>query len=374
MNIIVPRHYTKEVEANFTAGLKGEYQIQVIDKEGNIRYPLGEQFHPNVITNIGLARLLTNSNPGRVVVSFGTDGARDSTLSSAILWCRAGSGSTAAAATDTQLENQYIAVGSPVATPTNFTGTGGSLTDSTLAISAGSVVHKWTKQFAAVTGAFTINELGLGWHQSDASTLFSRFVTPAPINLTDGQILRVVYQLTVSCPQYIDATTITGLSSNGFDMTGTAPDKGIRVTGDVATVFGQLDSTGVTAYPVSGGRYGLLPSTVGQATGWQILALGSGGTSFPAVGSASTVTTLATTNEVLSRSTVTPSGSPVVDCVYEFTVSNPVNTVENVNTFHLGISIEGVPNYQLHGIFDNPQTKSNEYKLLIGIRSGWTRL
>ncbi len=379
MNIIVPRHYTKEVEANFTAGLKGEYQVQVIDKEGNIRYPLGEQFHPNVITNIGLARLLTNAN-------FIGNPAFDCTFrtipgaAGAIQFCRVGSSTTAAAATDTQLLSQLA---DPAPTSTMYIGTGANMTDNSTVTSTGEVTHKWTYQFAAVgAGGASINEIGLGWDGTTPqvnNTLFSRFKTPSTISITDGQILRVVYQLTISCPQYITSTPVTSLESNGFNMEGD-----MKVIGGPGALFGELSSQGLFPPAITGRGelYGLVAGGYlagGTAAGGRSLGLLlAESNAFPAVGSGlTTPSSLASTITRVSR-TLTTGSAPYVDTVAEFSVSQPANTVSTVRSILLA---QGINEYvytpasaRVQILLDSAQEKADTHKLQIGIRSGWTRL
>ena len=204
-------------DCQFTAGVKGEYLPYIVNPDGTEEYPLGKEFMPNIITNIGLDRWFTNASMSSYVEAFA-----DNTFLPSINWCRVGSGTNPALASDTSLQSQ---LSDPAPTTTNFTGSGGCLSVLTNATSTGEVLHKITKQFSAVTGTVNINEIGLGWSASTASTLFSRFVTPSTITLSAGQQLRVIYQLTIKLPQYVTVSSISGISSPGFDMTGTAPSK-----------------------------------------------------------------------------------------------------------------------------------------------------
>lgn len=357
---------TKKIDREVCIGLSGEYQIQVVNQDGSVEYPLGEKFIKNVITNIGLDRFIQNQSTGGA-----GGGSYDTTLETTIAYLRVGSGSTAADATDTNLATQLT---NPAPSNTNYTGTGGCLTTLTDANTLGEVTHKITKQMPAVTGSVTINELGLGW-AATGETLFSRVVLGSPINLTNGQILRVAYQLKVKALQYVTASSVAGLSSNGFDITGTSPTKGIKIVGNSATIFGNLTSGGYNNAQ-TGALWALLASTTANNVARGVVQCGaravllSAGT-FPSVGSSATITELGT-DIVTTSSSYTGAGAGVstkyLDRVWEWTVSNPTNT-SNVVGMMVGYSGVGII-----FLFDATQSKSNEYKLQLGLRTSWTRL
>jgi hypothetical protein len=56
INPILPVSY------NFSAGVKGEYLPYIVNPDGTEEFPLGKEFIPNVITNIGLDRWFTNAD------------------------------------------------------------------------------------------------------------------------------------------------------------------------------------------------------------------------------------------------------------------------------------------------------------------------
>ncbi len=385
MNILVPKHYAREIEASFFPGIKGEYQIQVISPDGSISFPIGEQFHKNIITNIGLSRLITHSTRQ---YNYNYT-ASDTTYTETTVYCRVGSSATAAAAGDTQLGHQLL---DPAPTYTFYTGTDANKTETASALT-GVVTHKRTYQFAAVgpSGA-TINEIGLGWHPIDDNTLFSRFVTPSAIVLADGQILRVVYQLTVSAPQYATATSVSGLSSGVspdiFNLAGTTPSAGIKLVGGVRQVFGLLNTAGGFSYDSSDySSSGNLWTLVSQGeSGGAEKGLGyylSSDATFPTVGvdiTASVIAGSGSQNRVSRSPDVDIVTNRYVDCVYEFTVSQPTNSASNVRAvIFRGMTYggqlaagNGSPTLALR--FNSDQTKLDTHKLQIGLRSGWTRL
>lgn len=360
-------------DCNFSAGVKGEYLPYIVNPDGTEEYPLGKEFMPNVITNIGIDRWMTNAS---LVVYGGSQ--HDDTFAPSISFCRVGSGTNAASASNTALQTQLT---DPAPTSTNFTGSGGCLSVLTNATTLGTVTHKITKQFLPVTaGPVSINEIGLGWTASNANTLFSRFVTPSTITLQTNQVLRVVYQLTVSLPQYITVSSITGLSNNGFSMTGTAAAKGLRLVHTPQFVFGELNSSGT----FSGTYNSFIWAQIGadlptytfgaNQTGGPWL-LTSSSPSFPAVGADPVGWTFSTSSQYqyqgsafISRNYVGSGASEntkYLDRIYEWVIDNPTNTVSTIN---------GIKHGALAMLFDNPQTKTNEHRLRLTLRSSWVRI
>lgn len=356
-------------DCNFSAGVKGEYLPYIVNPDGTEEYPLGKEFMPNIITNIGIDRWFTNTGFGGTGFLFS-----DNTFLPSINWCRVGSGTNAASASDTALQTQLT---DPAPTTTNFTGSGGCLSVLTDATTLGTVTHKITKQFNPVTaGPVSINEIGLGWAATTASTLFSRFVTPSTITLQTNQQLRVVYQLTISLPQYITVSSITGLSNNGFSMTGTATAKGLRLVHTPQFLFGELNSSGVFnnidpgngfIWNQIGADAPAIPFNRFESGGPWLLT--SSSPSFPAVGANPSGWTFSGDSSAFVSSTYTGAGAgnntKFKDRIYEWTISNPVNTVSTIN---------GIKHGALTMLFDNPQTKTNEHRLRLTLRSSWVRI
>lgn len=355
---------TTNLQSEAKIFLGGEYQVQIVNQDGSVTYPIGEKFHKNVITDIGIDKLHSkaygdgNAHTANDWIGRGGD--------SVLYYCRVGSGSTAASSTDQNLESQ---LSNPAPTSTMFTGSGGCLSVLTDVPTLGRATHKWTFQFAAATGSATINEIGLGWAMT-GNTLFSRFVTPTPIVLTDGQQLRVAYQLTISMPCYLTATSISGLTSNGFNVSGTSPNKGIRICGSASDVFGSVLNNGM--FYDTGYLFPLMTSDMGYNQG--SFTLGSG-TSFGSVGSLPAnygdIVIPGAVQHYASRSVV-GNGAGVypkyIDRIVEFGISSPSETVSNVSGFHIFAG-----SATLSWLFDSPQTKSNEYKLRIGVRTSFAR-
>ena len=350
---------------NLTVGVMGEYLPYVVRPDGSEYYPLGEEFLKNVITDIGLDKLMVytynNSNQSHAP-QFMVNRA----------FCRIGSGNTATATTDTQLVTQIAS------TSALHTGAGANATDRTNVNTTGAVTHQWTYQFAPVGGATTVNEIGVGWGESGA-TLLSRFVTPVTLTLLAGEILRVRWRFTISCPQFVTSTDTVG-SVIGFDAGGASPSRGLRITGNSTALFGGVSAAGDMDNNVGGfGLIGLLQSGVdGNAWGYLMTAHLASNTVFPAVGTPTTVASLSLNISNFSR-TYTGTGSGVspkyLDRVYEFTPTQPASTVTNVSAFI--IQAGGALDYpvtQMVILFDNPQIKANTHRLRFGIRTSLTRL
>jgi hypothetical protein len=369
----------------FSAGVKGEYLPYIVNPDGTEEYPLGKDFMPNVITNIGLDRWMSfvggvgTNGTDSISKPFANSAWGDLVLTSTINWCRVGSGTNAASVTDTALQTQLT---DPAPTSTNFTGSGGCLSVLTSTTTLGTAIHKITKQFpAVVSGPVTINEIGLGWTQTTASTLFSRFVTPAPIVLQTGQQLRVVYQITISVPQFLSSTSVSGITNNGFDITGTSPTKGLRLSGTSINVFGELNSTG--GFPAGGNGNGAIWSMI-SISGFQTNAQTNNPipqlyygnlpvllstATFNSVGAAPSNTIINGSGSNIYNRTYTGTGAgnntKYVDRVWEWAINAPVDTVSN---------IVGMGWHNIEMLFDSNQTKTNEHILRIGLRSSWTRL
>lgn len=360
---------TIPLRAHLSAGVKGEYLPSVINPDGSEEFPLGREWIPNVITNIGIDYWMNNAS------YYAINDNRDRTLENSIAWARAGTGTADALPSDQNLVNQLAG---PTLAPTNttFTGAGANASDLSSAASAGTVMHKITKQFAAAGSNVTVTEVGLGW-QSTGNTLFSRVKLPSGIALTTGQILRLAYQLTVSLPQFNTASTISGLSSgtppNSFDLAGS-----LRWAGTAARVFGNLNSNGEFSTNSDNGKLWL---QIAQGGSNDTLALLTN-SSFPAVGANGSWTGVAgdlTNAEASSSKTYTGTGNAVDtkywDGIYTFGASSPANTVTTVRS----LVWDATSPFTAKGsapmiLLSSNQTKSNLYQLQIGLRTSWARI
>jgi hypothetical protein len=378
INPILPVSY------NFSAGVKGEYLPYIVNPDGTEEFPLGKEFIPNVITNIGIDRWLTNADTSN----------SSQTWTNSISWIRAGSGTTAAAVTDTALQTQLT---DPAPSNTNYTSTVPTpvnFTDLSNANTLGTATHTIVKQFAPLVGASaTINEIGLGWSQTTASTLFSRVVLPSSINLIQDQVLRVTYRLTVSIPLFITPINIPSTSGSGFNVQGTASSgKGMRLTNSATWNFGTMATNG----SMGGGGGGCSTNNTPGGFIWQLVGAdttaitffscaGSPGSStlwdagnpwfvtgissFPSIGNDPTGYSTIGGQSTFISSTITGQGAAnntkFKDRTWEWSITNPANTTSGITGIKLGTLLM---------LFDNSQTKSSDYRLRLTLRSSWARI
>lgn len=354
-----------------TAGIKGEYLPYIVNPDGSREYPLGREFMKNVITNIGLDYLMSFEAPG--------SGPGAVELDATLRWCRVGSGTNATATTDVNLQTQHT---DPAPTQTHPSATGDNTSDLTGATTTGVATHQITYAFLPATASTPINEVGIGW-SSVGSTLFSRFKLPSTLTLGAGQELRVIYRITFSIPQYVTGSNV-GLTSGAFDATGTSPEKGWKVTGAAASLFGQIKASG--AFGGNGadhvGIILLMSCNPGNFPWGQIMrcTLSSNTGGYPAVGSVVPLTSIVTHATAYTRNYVgagSADATKYLDRVFRFSPAQPAETSSNVNAFifHMeSTSTVPVPRVAISALFDTPQTKENTHELLFGIRTSWTRL
>lgn len=157
---------------NIHIGVAGYFKIEAIkvDGEGNeISRRVAADWFPNLILNQGLDRMADNND-----------------FMSSV---QVGSGSTAPADTDTQLQSHIAGVG--------------SITSNTYGAQSSAPYYGWrrnTWRFTAGTATGNLSEIGVGWSATGA-TLFSRSLikdeegNPTTITVLADEILDVTYEL-----------------------------------------------------------------------------------------------------------------------------------------------------------------------------------
>lgn len=338
------------ITTNLNGFVGGEFQVQVVRKNGEVTYPLGEKFFKNRVLNSGLDGIFTATStqaPGPVTVGQ---------WASLMAFCRAGSGSTAVADSQTTLVTQLKS------SNTYFSGSGanGTVFDTVV----GSATHKRTYEFTAETGAVTYRELGIG-PSGGGADLFSRVVLGADLNLVAGDNLRVVYQLTISIPQLITPTATT-LSTVGWDATGS-----IKLLGSFQNIFGSFDSLGVAT---TGGRFSrwLAGMFIGLISDRNNLTLSTNAT-FPAVNVDQAATlVIAGAQSDAGAGSAYVSGQYYIDRVYTFTPSQP-STTQTGTVISISAIGDSSSNTWLRILLTAPQSKSNEYRLSFTFRFTWAR-
>lgn len=151
---------------NGNISFKGVYTIDVIDKNGKQKY---YEVIENLIVNAGLAE---------IAGLIGNTGSP-----TAFTYLAVGSGSTAAAATDTTLETELTDGGLERAAAT-VTRTTTTATNDTLQL---------VKAFT-VTGTKTVREVGV-FNASSSGDMMSRSVLTADKNLESGDTFTLTYKL-----------------------------------------------------------------------------------------------------------------------------------------------------------------------------------
>lgn len=241
-------------------GVKGFYKLEAVNaKTGKVRV-LADWF-PNLITNIGLDYMASNSNYLR--------------------YCYVGSGSATPAITDIGL-NTYVA-----------TMDGGYynefLTLNTQAVSSSTPYYRYnirTYRFGAGVAAGNISEVGVGWGASHNGSTFSRaLVLDSYSNPTT---------ITVLSDEYLDVTYEFRLYPLETDVTGS-----ITLTGNKGGTYDYIIRPGnITLLPTIVGTSKYFPVNVGQIYG------ASGSTSPPKCsnGAIGTITSDISSGENCSQS------------------------------------------------------------------------
>ena len=175
-------------------GVSGYYEVRLRRPDGRI-VPFKGHEKPikNIITNNGLDSVFTR------------------TFLASMAYLVVGTGSTAAAVTDTSLET-YVA------------------TSSTMSADQNGVTHNFagrykenyrTFEWANTTGtSVTIYELGMTWDSASNPAVFSRIVVSAGLTVPDGYSLVVKYTLRQYVPIWRTPATVS-ITVNGAPQSGT---------------------------------------------------------------------------------------------------------------------------------------------------------
>jgi hypothetical protein len=193
LNLYLPR--TIETEVGIKASVKGAYNVKILHPRGTVTEPFGDKWISNLITNFGFDQWMQANT---FVTPIGAAG-----------FARVGSGTTTPAFTDTALVTQ-------VASTSTFTGSGTSTVNDTV---NGAVTMTQSWDFAAAGSAQSLNEVGLATAASGAN-LYTRSLFPSTISLSTGDVLRLAYSLTFSCPATVTPITVSQSAINGFNPSG----------------------------------------------------------------------------------------------------------------------------------------------------------
>lgn len=257
-------------------------------------------------------------------------------------------------------------------------------------LAANTITCRRTWDFPAETGSATYAELGVSYSGLPGNNLFSRVVLDPDVSLTNGQILRVSYELRIT----MTPNTAQSLTANiaGWPISPATNTDGeqswqyvglssVSLTGptepyDDGGYCNEPAYAGGTSWPLPTGR-NTSPFTQTGQVGGATLFLSNDGSPLAAFGSAVNRSAIrAVGNTSLSSYT---SGSFQIDKQYTFGLS----AGNRVDWRSMGIgptdqttSGDDIDTCEFSGfvfVFDDFQTKLNTYTLTLAFRYTWTR-
>lgn len=340
-----------KLKAELSTKLEGRFRLEVVGADGSVRYPLGHGWHKNLILNSGKDLFFT--------LSSGNLGS----LPRLMDWCRAGTGTTAAAVTDTVLQAQVKS------SNTYNTGAGNNGTVDDLVL--GKRTFKRTYEFSSETGTVNYGELGIS--NASSGNLFSRIVI-TPVAVNSGENLRVVYELTVSVPQIITASSTSGTSGT-FNVEGD-----MKFVGPFGSIFPNIAANGTSSDTF---RSNILNGWAGTySLGGPSRTLGLAlrtSVAFPAVNNVIAATGSFLASEATAanvNNSAYVSGSFEKTSSWTLLASNPGTTVTTIGTVTLTVndnsSFPNVhsTNYGIQVNLDSNQTKGGDFRLTLEFK--WT--
>jgi hypothetical protein len=258
-------------------------------------------------------------------------------------------------------------------------------------VAANTLTNRRTWDFPAETGSATYSEIGVSYSGQAGNNIFSRVVLNTPVSLTNGQILRVSYELRIS----MTPNTAQGLTANiaGWPIapsTSTDGDQswqyvglaGINVnTGetepyDDGGYCNEPAFAGGTSFSLPTGRSAAPLTATGQVPG-ATLFLSNDGSPLAAFGSAVNRSAIRALGNV-SLSSYT-AGTFIRDKTYTFGLTSG-NRADwrsmGIGPTAQNTSGEDVDTCEFSGfvfVFDEFQTKLNTYTLTLSFRYTWTR-
>lgn len=233
--------------------------------------------------------------------------------------------------------------------------------------------NRRTYDFTAEEGTVNYTEIGFGWASSGANTTFSRILLDSPVQVLDGQQLRVVYELRVSfaplTPQAKSAVI------NGWPIspaTTTDGDECIALAG----LSSINSSTGGTTAGTTA-SYANEPSYLSDGSVFTTL-YGFLSTDSTAVGNAGTSPNRTGTSP--SKRIMTKAAYTTNSFLVDKTATWPVGEGNRSDwrCMGYGISATSTEPYQAGRtghifVFDEAQTKPNTHTLTLTWRTTWSR-
>lgn len=343
-----------KINAQINSQLEGKFKLAIVQADGSLRHPIGEGWHKNLILNSGVDLFFS-------LGAYACPQIMD--------FCRAGTGSTAALATDTALQAQVRF------SSTYNAGAGNNST--TFNLGTGAAIFQRVYEFATEVGTVVYRELGIS--NTSAGNLFSRIAPLSAITVNAGENLRVTYALTLTVPQLITATTVALAASGTFNPAGQIKFVGefinmfprINASGNPEAIGFLTDTTRVTQY--NGSLEAVLVPF--SSTGTMVCSLRTA-SAFPAVNvSLSASTRLAFIDTTAAGAVNTPyvPGTFTKTGTYSFAASNPGSTITTIRSILVARFSNAVDLTATQGIMlllDSNQTKNADFRLTLTFR--WT--
>jgi len=229
---------------------------------------------------------------------------------------------------------------------------GGDGGDNGASFAVDTVTYKRTYIFTAQAGAYSVSEVGFSNLAAAANNLFSRFALPATVSLSNGQQLKVVYELDVALsPSSSTAgdANITGWTSTGdFKIEGVGLED-MFASGNANSGFGITGSAG----------NGLEPSAVPDIT------VSTDSSAFSAI---NTVRAIGGSKADKAVSQSYNSGDFFIDKSVTFAI-----TEANFEVRSIALTWGSSEISCLRFLLDSAQTKANTHTLSVTIRLSWQR-
>lgn len=230
LNILKKRHIETEIENN--THVDGEWKVEIVCQNGEIKKPLGDEWRKNLIQDRGLnifngtygsfsAGVVANTNSISAFISsayfgnssadpFATDKTFLTSTNNNIYYTKR---NTLNVPENTNPNSDDLATGSRTFTKVwDFASLAAGETrdvrEIVIAANTFDGFNNSTDQSKGTQGTFATN-----------IPVISRFILPSTVTLTEFQFLRLYYSIKVTVPAIVTPVPIT-LSNNGFDGTG----------------------------------------------------------------------------------------------------------------------------------------------------------
>jgi hypothetical protein len=231
-----------------------------------------------------------------------------------------------------------------------------------------------TYDFTAETGTVNFTEIGFGWASGGANTTFSRILLPSPVQVLNGQQLRVVYELRISyaplTPQPVSAII------NGWPLAPATNTDGDQCIASIG--LSSINSNGSTV-AFDGATYANEPAYLSDGslftTLYGFLTNSSAAVANAAAAQPDRTGSAGATKRIMTKAAYT-TNSFLVDKSAQWPVGE--GNRADFRSMGYGVSAVNVEPYQSgrYGhvlLFDEAQTKPNTHTLTLTWRTTWSR-